>query len=146
MQYILYSIIFIYSIPLLAIFFSILNSSFFTLHKSSVLIIAFIAKTHFVYLRDVFSSILVPLVTAYSLSKITSDKIIPKQTKILFTVLIIIFIISIFSHGSILYSEPEFNNRIYDHVTFDNYSNITLYYSKEVLAYIALTLGISLKK
>ena len=108
-------------------------------------IVGIISKTHFTTLRDIFSSIIVPLVTAFSVPSLTPQKIIPKETKILFSVFILLFIISILAHGYILFSEEQIVKE-YKDGTFTNYSNITLYYCKEILTYIALTLGLSLRR
>jgi|GEM_PF-6383115 len=144
MNYILYLLMGVYFLPLLGVGVSCYISAGFTMEKSLVYFVNIISSNFMQYFREAFASLLMPFVTAYAVKIGSSDQLIPKSTKILISVLILLFIVS-----SILFTIIQLNQEHLEKFgqnIFKVYNDITSNYAKEALAYTALTLGVSLKK
>ncbi len=144
MQYILYVLLFIYGLPLIGIVLSAVWSGFFSSEVQLVYIVSAINQTQLSLLRDTFGSLIIPLVTAYSIKTISSGQNVPKETKQLFTVLIVLFLVSLIFYGIVVSYENHLSK--YGMSIFQSFKDLTLTYTKETLTYIGLTLGISLKR
>ena len=152
-KWITYSLLSVYAIPLFFISFALYSTNLFSLQNNTVYVADAISGNFCNLFRDTFGSIVVPLMTAYTLPTRTADKPVPQETFELFFSLLALFILATFLYGVIVYHESalaHFNIADSDgKVTKDLpkifYSTITSY-AKESLAYIALILGISLKK
>jgi len=153
MLYITYSLLGIYVLPLLFILFSLYSTDFYSLQNNTVYVADAVSGNFFSLFRDTFGSIIVPLVTAYSLPDRQPNSPVPKQTLALFFTLAGFFLLVVILYGVIKYYEiplQKFNvaddaGKIIKDVPKVFFDTI-LAYAKETLAYIALILGISLKK
>lgn len=146
MQYILFWVILTYSLPLLGIAFSAYVSDSFSLENKYVYISSAISAINTSRLRDIFGSMLVPIVTAFSIkiSAEEQDQKVPLTTKCLFTAFIAIFITSSILYGIVTSSADSLEN--YGKDVYDSFKEITSANMKESLIYVAMTIGISIKK
>ena len=148
-----YSLLAVYAIPLFFISFALYATELFTLRNNTVYVADAISGSYFSLFRDTFGSIVVPLMTAYTLPTRAPDKPVPRETFELFFSLVAVFIIATILYGVVVYHESaltRFNiedadGKIIKDLPKIFYASITSY-AKESLAYIALILGISLKK
>ena len=144
MQYLLYGVLGIYSLPMVGVIVSALWSGLFSSEEKIVYIVAAISGTHLELLRGAFGYIIVPIVTAYSVQIGSAGQSIPCQTKRLFVFLIALFVLSLIFYGIIVAYKAGLKH--YSEDIFNSFRDITISYSKEALVYIALTFGISLKR
>src|SRR5713226_2142132 len=106
MQYILYGVLGIYSLPLIGVAAAALFSGFFSHEIEFVYLVGAISNSYINLLRDSFGTMVVPLVTAFSIEVRSSGQIVPKRTKILFTYLVLMFLLSISFFGIVsIYEE-----------------------------------------
>ncbi len=141
MLYILYGLLIVYILPLLGIIASIVLSDQFLTNAPFVGVMGAIAISYVSTFRDILGSMIVPLVTAYSVP-ISGRHSIPSQTKVLFTFLALVFVSSAISYGLVV--KHEVRIATYGPI-FAAFRDLTLSHAKEALAYIALTIGISVK-
>jgi hypothetical protein len=153
MLFITYSLLVVYVLPIFLICLSAFTSNFFTLESNYVYIANAISGAYFTFFRDSFASIVIPLVTAYSIPQRDPEKGIPKATIGIFSVLLGMFVITTLLYALIKYREVYL--AMYNEAPREGISSIDipqvfintmLSYAKEILAYIALLLGITLKK
>lgn len=146
MQYILFWVILTYSLPLLGIAFSAYITDSFALDNKYVYISAAISAINTSHLRDIFGSMLVPIVTIFSvkISSTEQDQRVPLTTKCLFTAFIAIFLSSSILYGIVTSNESSLKN--YGSNVYDSFKEITAANMKEALIYVAMTIGISIKK
>ncbi len=146
MQYILYLVLFTYALPLIGVIISAVLSNFFQVNDKSIYVASAISAINASSLRDIFGSIIVPLVTTYSIhiGPPGEETKIPLATKSLFTVFIILFISSSIFYGIVVSNADSLKN--YSEDIFNTFRNITAAHMKEALIYVAMTLGITVKK
>lgn len=148
-----YTLIFVYALPLFFILFSIYSTEFFSVRNNTIYVADAITGGFFNLFRDTFGSIIVPLVTAYTLPERKPDTPISKEVFGLFFVFIGLFLLAVLLYAVIRYSEDSLshfnvddeNGKVIKDIPKIFYDTITAY-GKETLAYVALVLGISLKK
>ena len=87
---------------------------------------------------------LVPLVTAFSIKLGTPDQKVPRATILVFTSFIGLFITSSILYGIVIHNEDNLNN--FGKNIFVSFKEITSANMKETLMYIALTIGLTVKK
>lgn len=153
MQAIVYSLLFIYSIPLLFILLSLYTTDFFTARNNTVYMADAISGTFFSLFRDTFGSIIVPMITAYSIPTRQPNQPIPSETLRLFFTLTGIFLLTVVLYAFITYHQDalaRFNDFDKDGKLVKDipaaFFNTINTYGKESLAYLALLLGLSFKK
>jgi hypothetical protein len=153
MQAIVYSLLFVYSIPLLFIFLALYTTDFFAARDNTVYMADAISGSFFSLFRDTFGSIIVPMITAYSIPTRQPDQPISSQTLRLFFTLIGIFLLTVILYAVITYHQDalaRFNEvgddgKLIKDIPKAFFTTITAY-GKESLAYVALLLGLSFKK
>ncbi len=154
MTVIVYSLLFIYSLPLFSICFSIYVTDFFIVRGDDVVYMAdAISSTFFSLFRDSFGSIIIPLVTAYSIPIRQPNQPIPRQTLYLFFTLMVIFLLAMILYAVVSYHHIALDKYYQEAAdgklpkdVFKAFVNTITAYGKESLAYVALLLGLSLKK
>lgn len=153
MLLITYSLLGLYALPLAFILGAYYVSDGFELYSRTIYVADAISGTFFSLFRDTFGSIIMPLVTAYAVSTKDPNKEIPRQTLALFFTFVGLFLVVVLVYGLVKYSETDlqkFNENDENGKLIKDmpkiFFDITLTYAKEILAYIALILGISLKK
>lgn len=147
MRLITYMLLGVYALPIFIISYAIWSTGGFSSRDGTVYVAQAISGSFFSLLRDTFGSIIVPLVTAYSITKSDGSSEIPKPTQHLLIVLILFFILVTGLYGFVKYYDTalaHFNDGKSDYGKL--FQDVILTYAKETLAYIALTLGISIKK
>ncbi len=144
MQYILYWVLGIYALPLFGVVISMVWSNVFSSEKEVMYVVSAISETNLSYLRNTFGSIIVPLVTAYSVPIRSTEQNISSMTKWVFTFLIILFVISSISYGIVVSNEEKLKH--FGEAIFNSYRDITNVHMKEALVYIAMTIGITVKR
>lgn len=138
--------------PLLFIAISLVSTDFFATRTPLVDMVATFSSTFLSQFRDTFGTLLVPMVTAYSVPIRAQGEPVPRQTLILFFVLIAIFVLTVALYAGVTYNLDKlakFNEWKDDKLIKDvsgTYLNTITSYGKESLAYIALLLGLTLKK
>lgn len=153
MQAIVYSLLFVYSLPLLFILLSVFTTDFFSARDDTVHIAHAMSGSFFSLFRDTFGSIIVPLITAYSIPTRQPDQPIPRQTLRLFFALIGIFLLTVLLYATITYyqdalakfNELDAEGKLTKDIPKTFLDTINTY-GKETLAYVALLLGLSFKK
>jgi len=151
MQYFLYGVFFIYSLPLIGIIISFFYSGCFSKEVDIIYIVGAISGRYLKSLWHIFGLLLVPFVTALSIKiekpglKVGSPlhRKIPTGTIVLFIILSGLFVLSCIFYGIISSHEKDLQR--FSQAIFDSYMDITTLYFKETLMYIAMTLGVSLK-
>ncbi len=153
MLYITYTLLLVYALPLFFILISIYATDFFTLQNNTIYVADAITGGFFNLFRDTFGSIIVPLVTAYSLPERKPNTPISKEVYGLFFTLIGLFLLAVILYAVIRYHEDglkhfsvdDGSGKLIKDIPKIFYDTVTAY-GKETLAYVALVLGISLKK
>jgi hypothetical protein len=151
-QAIVYSLFVVYSLPLVFILLSVFMTDFFTEQNNTVYVADAVSGTFFRLFRDTFGAIIVPLVTAYSLPERKAGQPIPNETLRLFFTLLGMFVLTVVLYALIRYHQDalalynEVNEKEITKNVPELFFNTITSYGKELLAYIALVLGISLKK
>jgi len=143
MQYVLFGVLGVYTLPLFGIVLSIAVTQIFRVEALILYVVAAISSSYLGSLRDIFGSIIVPLVTAYSIPIRKDPKKLPAETLRLFVVLAALFVLSSISYGIVMASEPVV--KTYGGSIFESFRDVTLTQTKEMLTYIALTIGITFK-
>ena len=148
MRGITYLLLIVYAIPIFVIAFAGFATDGFSIKGATPLVAHAISGSFFSLFRDTFGSIIVPLVTAYSIDKRQVGEEISRHTIGLLVGLIGFFVLVTLLYGYVKFHEEDiatFNTeKIPDIATL--FQDVILTYAKESLAYIALALGISLKK
>lgn len=153
MQKILYTLLLVYALPLIFIFYAVFATNYFSVRSDTVVVADAISGTFFNLFRDTFGSVIVPLVTAYSIPLRTADAPVPKPTINVFFTLVALFVATVILYALITYNHAALakydelsaeGKVVKDYVTI--FTGTISSYGKELLAYIALLLGLSLKK
>ncbi|MBK1888674.1 hypothetical protein Undi14_01410 [Undibacterium sp. 14-3-2] len=147
MRLITYMLLLVYALPIFLISYAAYSTEWFSSREGTVYVAHAISGPFFSLFRDTFGSIIVPLITAYSITKRENEMEIPKATIWFLMALIIFFVIVTGLYGIVKYNEEGLAN--FNVGTSDIpklFQDVILMYAKETLAYIALVLGISLKK
>jgi len=143
MQYILCLVLIIYALPLLLIVISALSTDFFALERDIIYVASAISAINSGYFRDIFGSIIVPLVTAFSI-QISRDQKIPRATLTLFTFFVVLYVLSSIFYGVVVSKEEKLKH--FGEAIFNSFRDITGANMKETLIYIAMTIGITVKR
>lgn len=144
MLWIAFTALFLYAVPLVGILLAAISSRGFTLETTTVYAAGFIAQDFMQTTRETFGSIIVPLLTAFALKNAGADEKVPGRTFAIFAVLAILFVVSSVSYGLVMSAREEIAQT--DEKIASAFADVTRSYIKESLTYLALTLGISLKK
>lgn len=144
MIWIAWIVLALYALPLFGIFASVVVSSGYTKESIVVYIVGSMAIEFLQNLRDAFGSLIVPLLTAFAVRPVGTGDRVPAQTMGIFAALAILFLASVTSVGLVqAYHEGIAHH---DPKVLDAFQSITRSYAKEFLSFIALTLGVSLKR
>jgi len=143
MQPILYSLFLCYLLPLIAMLVSVVTSQLFQTDASLITTTAAISTTFLDSIRTGIGTLLIPLITAYSVQIRHRNENIPVQTKWLIRFLILVFILSFTLHGVIVAHQERLVE--YSPQAFDVFKSTSLLYTKELLSYISVVIGISAK-
>ena len=144
MVWIVWIILALYSLPLLGIPFSVIATNGFRDESVFVHIFGSIAVEFLQNLRDIFGSMIVPLLMAFAVRNIGANDQVPRRTMAIFATLAALFFVSVVSVGLVKTYEDGIKH--HDPKVYEAFGSVTRSYSKELLTYIALTLGISLRK
>jgi len=144
MIWIVWIVLALYALPLFGILFSLFVSDGFRVESSVVYVVGTIADEFLRELRVTFGTIVVPLLTAFAVKTVGADEKVPPRTMAIFLSLAALLVLSVIAFGLVTYSrEPIIQH---DKKVYDAFQSLTVAYSKEFLTYIALTIGISLKR
>ena len=135
----------LYSLPLLGIVLSFIMSAGFTENSVTVSIASTIAIEFLQTLRDGFGTLLVPILTALVVHPTGADGRLPARTVTIFIGLAVLFLISVAAVGVASPDSVSYLKHYGDNVP-DAFTKTARSYAKELLTYMALTLGISLKR
>jgi hypothetical protein len=143
MIWLVWVVLLLYSLPLLGIIFTWFASSGWTVKLEAVPIVGSISAEFVKNLRDAFGTIVVPLLTAFAIGKIGPDLRVPLRAFALF-----IGLAALFAGSLVMYAVVTSSKSLQDYgkEIVASYTAITQAYPKEFLTYIAVIIGISLKK
>lgn len=150
-QWLLYPILIVYFLPILALAAAALITDGFTVQDESLSFARIMASDFYDSLRQTIGVIFVPFLTAYAVQAVSSQAKVPISTAALFFVLLTFFVITIVMYGLIDIKQitldrntVRVNGKAESLSAF--FKTATTVYAKELLAYIAIVLGITLKK
>ncbi len=144
MLWIVWIMLALYALPLISILVAIITSLSFRMESAAVIVAAAIAEDFSKNLRETFGSLVVPLLTAFAIKHVGADEEVPPRTLAIFGTLAVMFLVSVLTHAFVTGNADFVKD--YGQATFTAFSDVTASYSKEALTFIALTIGISLKK
>lgn len=150
-QWLLYPILVVYFLPVLAIAWAAIVTDGFRQDSVSVTFAQVMASEFYESLRQTIGVIFLPFLTAYAVKVESTQSKIPISTATLFFILLVFFVITVIVYGVVEIRQPtldRFNTQI-DGKDFSLrvfFKATTSTYAKELLAYIAVVLGVSLKK
>jgi hypothetical protein len=147
-----YSLLLVYALPVFFIYMAAIKSDFFTVQDWTIYAANAITGASFNFFRDSFGTIVLPLLTAYSAPRREAGAKLPNETFYLFFSLIVFFVLVTILYAIVTchvedlgrFSIVKDNKIILD--VPNVFQTTILAYGKETLAYIALVLGISIKK
>lgn len=145
-----YTLIALYSIPVLVLLISFLLSGGFQQGSFALDFSVALAGIYFTATRDALGTFVVPFVTAFSVGQISGEEgRYSKKTMALFFVLVLLFILSMLCYAiinmrweSFLAQLNEANTTILKNAK-DQLLGVSSAYVKESLAYISLLLGVT---
>ncbi|SEK10703.1 MULTISPECIES: hypothetical protein [unclassified Variovorax] len=149
--WILYPILVVYFLPILAIAWAAIITDGFAADNVSLSFAQVMASDFYGALRQTIGVIFVPFLTAYAVKIVSAEARIPISTAALFYILLSFFVLTVVMYGVVDVNRERLAH--YD-TTVDGkqvslpvfFRAATTTYAKELLAYIAIVLGISLKK
>lgn len=150
-QWLLYPILIVYFFPVLTIGWAAVVTKGFSETGVSITFAQVMASEFYESLRLTIGVIFLPLLTAYAVKIDSTKSKIPISTASLILVLLIFFIITIAVYGIVEISQESLS-RLDKTIDGKNFSlrtffkNSTAIYAKELLANIAVVLGVTLKK
>lgn len=134
----------LYTLPLLGILFSLVVSEGFARESPAVYVVGSITEEFLQTLRDTFGSLMVPLLTAFAVKSVGADERVPRRTMAIFLALAALFVVSVVSVGLVKFYQEGITR--HDPKVYEAFQSVTRAYAKEFLTYIALTIGISLRR
>lgn len=144
MLYITYLALSLYSLPLLALGLAAAMSGLFATESLLVKVAGVISATFLKQIWETFGTLVVPLITAFSVPIREVNRPVPGKTLVLISILAAGFLVSVSMLGIV----SSYENQI-KHFGKDlpqSFTDVTQSYIKGYLTYFGLTLGISLKK
>jgi hypothetical protein len=143
--WIVWVVLVLYALPLLGTFVTLVSADP-GLETGAIYIVGTITKQFAGTLRDTFGVIVVPLLTAFAIKSIAAEGTVPGRTLLIFLGVSGLFVLSILTSGMLGMHHYRLGIKRHNPEIYDTLVNATQTYSKELLTYIALTIGISLKK
>ena len=138
-------VLLLYSLPLIVTFATLLGVDV-KQKSSAVYVVGTITKEFTGSLREMFGSIVVPLLTAFAIKSIDANGAVPGRTLLIFLGISGLFVISVLTSGLLALKDYMDNIQQHGSDIYRTLVDAAHAYSKELLTYIALTIGISLKK
>src|SRR5712692_6297432 len=102
MGYILFSLLTFYFLPLVGIVASLWSSDLLQKNVQIVRITAALSASYLAAFRDIFGSLVIPLVTAFSLPAGTLPRSVPRLTIAIFTFFLVVFSVAVVSLAIVL--------------------------------------------
>ena len=144
-MWVAYIVMGLYCLPLFGIMLCLVASHGFATPSWTVVLVDIVSREFLRGARDTFGSMIVPLLMAFAVKSLGPDDRVPGRTFALFLVLSVLFVLGVITSGLVEMKKdllPQFS----EEVTADNLPSVARAYPKEILIYIAMTLGISVKK
>ena len=148
----LYPILVIYFLPVLVILGVAFETNLFKDDTRAIDFARIISSDFYDAFRVTLGSIFVPLITVYSVQITTTQSKLPPATIALFFILILLLLLTIVavclvelqSVTLLRYDKRDSAGKTIS--VYLNFKSTTTAYAKELLAYIAIALGVTLKK
>ena len=144
MLYLMYLILFLYSLPLILIGSAAFESNFFAKESSLVYAASTISVTFVKQLWETFGALAVPMITVFAIPTRDATQTVPRATLVLVSVLAAGFLLSVAMWGVVSTFQDRLQNFGKD--VSGPFTDMTSSYMKGFLTYIGLTVGISIKK
>jgi hypothetical protein len=144
-----YTLLVLYSLPLLVLLITFLVSSGFTESSSLIEFSIALSGIYLTPTRDTLGTFVVPFVTAYATTTIQKGVGVERATLVFFFVLVAIFLLSILVYCAVnmrvdlLLTQLSETNQSVLSGSKEKLLAVAASYVKETLAYISLLLGIS---
>lgn len=140
----LYVLLSLYLLPLLAMVVATVLSDFFQTAPTTVGLAAALSAGFLTILRAAFATMLIPLITTYSMPTRNVAHALPQRTRKLLWFLTVWLTTSVLMYAVIDVYEPSI--RSYGENTYEAFRSTSQLYVKELISYIMITLGLSLRK
>jgi hypothetical protein len=141
MQQILYLLLFCYLLPLIGMLASAVTSKLFQTDSALVTMTASVSGTFLESVRTGLATLLIPLITAYTVELRHPEDEIPPERKRLIRFLFAVFILSFGLNGVILSQGDRLVG--YSAQVFDAFKNMSLFYTRELLGYISIAIVVA---
>jgi hypothetical protein len=143
--WIVWVVLLLYALPLISAFGALLATDV-KQESNAVYVVGTITKEFTGSLRETFGTIVVPLLTAFAIKSIDANGTVPIRTLVIFLGISGLFVISVITSGVLALKDYRDNISAHGPEIYQTLVAATQAYSKELLTYIALAIGISLKK
>lgn len=144
-----YTLLLIYSLPMLVLLAAFALSSGFSASSPWLEFSVSLSGIYFTTTRDALATFVVPFITAFSVGRVESGTSIHRRTLVLFFVLVALFLLSMLSYSLVTMHIETFVQQL-NTASSDALKQIKQQlldvcsaYVKETLAYISLLLGVA---